>query len=92
MIGGGVILMAIGWALDDLHSWAWWGSILTNLGVLNGVIVGMLIDIPSAITTLLYNIIGIAVAITIIVYLLTPGVRNQFFPKKRRVIHSRWGP
>jgi len=78
LIGYGVVLIAMGWALDALHSWAWWGNILTNVGLLLGTLIRMLMDIPSDSITLFSNIISIVLAIAIIVYLLTPGVRSQF--------------
>ncbi|MFW9800616.1 MAG: hypothetical protein ACFFD9_09280 [Candidatus Thorarchaeota archaeon] len=78
LIIGGAILIATGWALGDLHVWAWWGSVLTNVGILVGVLIGVLMDISSAGITLFSNIIGVAMAITIIAYLSTPGVRTKF--------------
>ncbi len=78
LIGYGVVLIALGWALDALYSWAWWGNILTNAVTLLGILIRVLMDIPSASDILFSNIISIALEITIIVYLLTPGVRSQF--------------
>jgi uncharacterized membrane protein len=68
----------MGWALDALHSWAWWGNVLTNAALLLAILIGALMDIPSASDILFSNIINIVLAIAIIVYLLTPDVRNQF--------------
>ena len=78
LIGSGVVLIAMGGALEALHSWAWWGSVLISAGSLLGILIGVLIDIPSASITLFSNIVSIALDIAIIVYLLTPGVRSQF--------------
>ena len=78
LIGYGVVLIAMGWALDALHSWAWWGNILTNVALLLGTLTRMLLDIPSDSVTLFSNIISIVLSIVITVYLLTPGVRSQF--------------
>ncbi len=78
LIGYGVVLIAMGWALDALHSWAWWGNVLTNAALLLAILIGALMDIPSASDILFSNIINIVLAIAIIVYLLTPDVRNQF--------------
>ncbi len=78
LIGYGVVLIALGWALDALHSWAWWANILTNVVVLLGTLIRMLMDIPSDSITLFSNIISIALSIAIIVYLLAPSVRSQF--------------
>jgi hypothetical protein len=78
LIGYGVVLIAMGWALDALHSWAWWGNVLINAVLLLGILIRVLMDIPSASGILFSNIISIALEIAIIVYLLTPGVRSQF--------------
>ena len=78
LIGGGVVLIAMESALDALHSWAWWGSVLIYVGLLLGILIGVLMDISSASIALFSNIISIALVIAIIVYLLTPGVRSQF--------------
>jgi len=78
LIGYGVVLIAMGWALDALHSWAWWGNVLTNAVLLLGILIRVLMDIPSASDVLFSNIISIVLEIAIIVYLLTPGVRSQF--------------
>ncbi len=78
LIGYGVVLIAMGWALDALHSWAWWGNVLTNAVLLLGILIRVLMDIPSASITLFNSILSIALSIAIIVYLLTPGVRSQF--------------
>ncbi|MCK4483580.1 MAG: hypothetical protein KAU89_02060 [Candidatus Thorarchaeota archaeon] len=78
LIGYGVVLIAIGWALDALHSWAWWGNILTNAVLLLGTLIRMLMDFPSDSTTLFSNIISIALSTVITVYLLKPSVRSQF--------------
>jgi len=77
-IGYGVVLIAMGWALDAMHSWAWWGNILTNVVSLLGTLIGMLMDFPSGSTTLFSNIISIALSTVITVYLLKPSVRSQF--------------
>lgn len=71
MIGGGVILVALGFALGNLRSWAWWGTVIINLGI-------CIANSPLITNTSLYNIISMAIAIIIIVYLLSPTVRNQF--------------
>ena len=78
LLGYGVVLIALGWALDALLSWAWWGNVLTNAVLLFGILIRVLMDIPSASDILFSNIISIALEIAIIVYLLTPGVRSQF--------------
>ena len=46
--------------------------------MLLGILIRVLMDIPSASDILFSNIISIALEIAIIVYLLTPGVRSQF--------------
>ncbi len=67
VIALGLILIYMGWALARLEIWAWWGSLL-----LNGVIcVGNIIFAGEYLLIIL--------SIAIIVYLLTPGVRNRFF-------------
>ena len=78
LIGYGVVLIAMGWALDDLYSWAWWGNVLTNAALLLGILIRVLMDIPSASGFLFSNIISIALEIVIITYLLTPSVRSHF--------------
>jgi len=78
LIGYGVVLIAMGGALEALHSWAWWGNVLTNAVLLSGILIEVLMDSPSASDILFSNIISIALDIGIIVYLLTPGVRSQF--------------
>lgn len=67
VIALGLILIYMGWALDKLEIWAWWGSLL-----LNGVIcVGNIISAGEYLLIIL--------SIAIIIYLLTPGVRGRFF-------------
>jgi hypothetical protein len=63
----GLILIYMGWALDKLESWAWWGSLLLNgmMCVGNIVFAG--------------EYLLIVLSIVIIIYLLTPGVRGRFF-------------
>ena len=78
LLGYGVVLIVMGWALDALYSWAWWGNVLTNAVMLLGILTRVLMDIPSASITLFNNILSIALSSAIIVYLLTPGVRSQF--------------
>ena len=78
LIGYGVVLIAMGWALDALHSWAWWGNILTNVALLLGTLTRMLMDIPSDSVTFFSNITSIVLSVVITVYLLTPGIRSQF--------------
>ena len=78
LLGYGVVLIALGWALDALHSWAWWGNVMTNAVLLIGILIIVLMDIPSASSVLFSNIVNIALEIAIIVYLLTPSVRRQF--------------
>ncbi|MFQ5831832.1 MAG: hypothetical protein ACE5H4_03935 [Candidatus Thorarchaeota archaeon] len=78
LIVGGVVLIAMGWALRDLHTWAWWGSVLTNVGLLVGVLVAVMMDISLASSTLFSNIIGVAMAVGIIAYLSTSKVRKEF--------------
>ena len=78
LMGGGAVLIAMGWVYDALHSWAWWGNVLTNVVLLLGTLIGMLMDFPSGSTTLFSNIIGIALSTVITVYLLKPSVRSQF--------------
>ncbi|MFW9845417.1 MAG: hypothetical protein ACFFD6_01610 [Candidatus Thorarchaeota archaeon] len=64
----GPILICMGWALDKLEIWAWWGSLLINA------------------TTFVGNYffggdyLQIIISAVIIIYLMTPGVRDKFFP------------
>jgi hypothetical protein len=67
VIALGLILIYMGWALDKLEIWAWWGSLLLN----GAICVGNIIFAGEYLLIIL--------SIAIIIYLLTPGVRSRFF-------------
>lgn len=78
-LGLGLFLAAIGYYLDDLKPWAWWGAFLGNLGAGGSVsfaIVGSLLHISL---TLLYLLSEAALTLGICIYLLRPSIRNLFF-------------
>ncbi len=66
LLGGG-LLITMGWALDRLEPWAWWGSLMVNVALCVG-------HIAFAGNYLLFIL-----SFAFIVYLLTPGVRSRFF-------------
>ena len=70
MIGGGVLFIAFGFALADLRRWAWWGSIIINIGI-------CIVNSPLITTLSLYSVIGMAIAIIVIIYLISPNIRHQ---------------
>lgn len=51
---------------------------MTNVGLLVGVLVAVMMDISLASSTLFSNIIGVAMAVGIIAYLSTSKVRKEF--------------
>jgi hypothetical protein len=67
IIALGLILIYMGWALNKLEIWAWWGSILINAAICAGnIIFGG-------------DYLHIILSVVILVYLLTPGIRSRFF-------------
>jgi len=78
-LGFGFFLAAIGYYLDELEPWAWWGAFLGNLGA-GGTIGFTLVGSPLVIAvTLIYIIAQAALTFGICIYLLRPSVRSLFF-------------
>ncbi|OLS29696.1 MAG: hypothetical protein ThorAB25_14810 [Candidatus Thorarchaeota archaeon AB_25] len=76
-IGYGVIIIAVGHYLDDLHPAAWWFAVLSNLVPLASYLYNFLVNYN--LTMGITFILNLALAILIIGYLLKPKVRNHFF-------------
>jgi len=67
VIALGLILAYMGWALDKLEIWAWWGSLLINAAIFIGnIIFGG-------------DCLYIILSTVIIIYLLTHVIRSRFF-------------
>ena len=78
-VGMGILVAAIGYYLDDLEPWAWWGAILGNLGSGSSVFI-IISGSPLAITiSIVYYLLEVTLTIAIFVYLLRPSVRELFF-------------
>jgi uncharacterized integral membrane protein len=76
-IGFGVIMIAIGYYLDDLHRLSWWAVVISNL-------VALVLTSYSAIFlhTVAYDItfiINVALSVLCIGYLMRSNVRKLFF-------------
>ena len=79
LIGAGVIMMAIGHYLDDLHRFSWWLVVISNF-------VSLAMTSYSAIFlhTPIYDVsffINVALSILCLGYLLRSNVRKLFFEK-----------
>ena len=75
----GFFLAAIGYYLDELKPWAWWGAFLGNLtsgGVISLTIAGSPLVIAI---TMSFVLLQISITVGIFIYLLRPSVRNLFF-------------
>ena len=77
LIGAGVIMMAIGHYLDDLHRFSWWLVVISNF-------VSLVTTSYSAIflQTPIYDVsffINVVLSVLCLGYLLKPSVRNLFF-------------
>ena len=78
-LGFGFFLAAIGYYLDDLRPWTWWGAFLGNLGA-GGTIGFTIAGSPLVITvSLIYIVAQAALTFGICIYLLRPSVRSLFF-------------
>ena len=77
LIGYGVIIIAVGHYLDDLHPAAWWFAVLSNSVPLAFYLYDFLVNYNLTIG--ITFILNLALAILIIGYLLRPKVRNHFF-------------
>ncbi len=78
-LGLGIFLAAIGYYLDELKPWAWWGAFLGNLGS-GGAVSLTIAGAPLQVAiTVSYILLHAALTIGILIYLLRPSVRNLFF-------------
>ncbi|MFW9912263.1 MAG: hypothetical protein ACFFEU_07315 [Candidatus Thorarchaeota archaeon] len=67
IIALGLTLIYMGWALDKLEIWAWWGSLLMNGAIcVSHIIFGG-------------DYLSFIISLAIIIYLLTPRIRSRFF-------------
>lgn len=76
-IGYGVIIVTVGYYLDDLHPVAWWFAVITNFAPLVFFLYDFFVtDNP---TTGFAIILNLALSILIVGYLVRPKVRSLFF-------------
>ncbi len=80
----GILMMAMGYYLDDLRKIAWWGVIITNSLSLVGLLVGTLFSniinqLPIGQTDFATLVINIPLSVLVIGYLLRSKVRSLFF-------------
>lgn len=78
-VGYGVLIVAVGYYLDDLHPAAWWFAIITNFAPLPLFLYDFFV--ASNPTTGFAVILNLALSILIVGYLVRPKVRNLFFEK-----------
>ncbi len=80
----GILMMAMGYYLDDLRKIAWWGVIIINSLSLVGLLVGALFyniinQLPIGQTDFATLVINIPVSVLVIGYLQRSKVRSLFF-------------
>jgi hypothetical protein len=76
-IGFGLIVVAVGHYLYDLHPAAWWFAIITNIVPLAFFLYDFIVtNNPTIGFTFIVNL---ALSILVVGYLLKPKVRNHFF-------------
>jgi hypothetical protein len=83
-IGAGVVLVVMGYYLDDLHRFAWWAVITTSFLSLAGTTIGSLysgniLQIPIGLTNFVSFVVNLVLGILIVGYLLKSNVRALFF-------------
>lgn len=78
-IGFGIVVVAVGHYLDDLHPAAWLFAVLTNIAPLAFFLYNFVIT--SNPTTGFAIILNLALSIIIVGYLLKSNVRSLFFEK-----------
>jgi hypothetical protein len=82
IVGYGIFLVIAGFYLDGLNRWAFIIVVIENLVSTIVFIISLILNVLSTehinITSIIFNIVSIAVCIIIVVYLLTPRVRSHF--------------
>jgi hypothetical protein len=83
-IGAGLVLIVMGYYLNDLHRFAWWAVISVSFLSLVGTAIGSLysgntLQFPSGLTSLANFVVNLVLSIIIMGYLLKSNVRALFF-------------
>ena len=76
-VGFGIIVVAVGHYLDDLHPAAWWFAVITDAVPLPFLLYDFIVN--NNLTTGFTFIINLIIAILVIGYLLKSNVRSLFF-------------
>ncbi len=84
MSAGGILMIAIGYYLDDLREVAWWVVVITNFLSLIGIFIGIIFtsivaQVPLGLLEYVTSIGGLLFFSSITYYLLQREVRNLFF-------------
>ena len=77
--GMGVFVIGIGYYLDDLRVWAWWGALLGNVGFISFLLSIMFAGQFQITPTTAYYSVQACLQAAMFVYLLRPSVRGLFF-------------
>jgi hypothetical protein len=77
--GMGVFVVSIGYYLDDLRVWAWWGALLSNVGFISFLLSIMFAGQFQVTPTIAYYSVQACLQAAMFVYLLRPSVRGLFF-------------
>ncbi|MFW9975040.1 MAG: hypothetical protein ACFFDQ_07250 [Candidatus Thorarchaeota archaeon] len=83
-IVAGVLMIVLGFYLDNLQRIAWWAVVITNAVSLAGVLIGILsnnifLNNPLGTTDIVSLIINLVLSCLIVGYLLRKNVRSLFF-------------
>ncbi|MHA2603001.1 MAG: hypothetical protein AM324_012830 [Candidatus Thorarchaeota archaeon SMTZ1-83] len=86
LIGGGIIVIILGWELGNHTHWAWAGTIVVfALGLISFILGANWFDPPQVFR----NLVNLAPGAVIIFYLLTPSVRSQFQSKDETDLNAQ---
>jgi hypothetical protein len=83
-IGAGLVLIVMGYYLNDLHQFAWWAVISMSFLSLAGTAIGSLysgntLQFPSGLTSIVNFVVNLILSVIIVGYLLKSNVRALFF-------------
>ena len=80
--GMGLFVISVGYYLDDLEVWAWWGALLGNVGSIS-LLFSIIVAGPFQVTiTTIYYFVQACLQVAMFVYLLRPSVRSLFFARE----------
>jgi hypothetical protein len=84
LIGAGVVLVVMGYYLNDLYRFAWWAVITTSFLSVAGTTIGSLysgniLQIPIGLTNFVSFVVNLVLGTLIVGYLLKSNIRALFF-------------